>query len=295
MKPQSLISSPTSVKQGSDSSELQINYFISKEDRSYEFDNIIFAYVKNGTKKVSIADSCKFDLLPDMVCMGSKKLRAEVEVLPNTTESISCFTLEVSRDKVWKILDKINETYSIPEIGLEEQGVSDLELYTGRSNHILQALLAEIQDLLTSNSRFKDYWIDLKIEELILSCLQTELYDLLISDYHSRKQPDTPLGHAIQYINEHLYTKIDLKKAADKACMSKATFYRQFKHRLGLSPILYVHAERVKEAKRLLSHSDRSIADIGYQLGYCSPSHFSKQFEKITKQSPKQFRRNHLK
>lgn len=50
-------------------------------------------------------------------------------------------------------------------------------------------------------------------------------------------------------------------------------------------------AERiVAEAKALLQHSDWSVAEIGYALGFEYPTYFNNYFKRITGQAPKSFR-----
>ena len=44
------------------------------------------------------------------------------------------------------------------------------------------------------------------------------------------------------------------------------------------------------EAKRLLNHTNWSISEVGYCLGFEEPSNFSSFFKKITNKSPRQFR-----
>ncbi len=73
--------------------------------------------------------------------------------------------------------------------------------------------------------------------------------------------------------------------------MSKATFFRQFKHHFGMTPIAYIHAERIREAQKLLNKTDKSITEIGYKLGYTSPSYFASQFEKVAGCSPNVYRK----
>jgi AraC-like DNA-binding protein len=45
------------------------------------------------------------------------------------------------------------------------------------------------------------------------------------------------------------------------------------------------------EAKRLLAHSDLSIAEIGYQIGYEDPNYFARFFRRKTGHTPGEFRK----
>ncbi len=51
-----------------------------------------------------------------------------------------------------------------------------------------------------------------------------------------------------------------------------------------------IRQRRVLDAKRLLCHSDLSVAEIGYQLGFRDPSYFSRFFRRHAGLSPEAFR-----
>lgn len=51
-----------------------------------------------------------------------------------------------------------------------------------------------------------------------------------------------------------------------------------------------IRQRRLLDAKRLLSHSDLSVAEIGYQMGFRDPSYFSRFFRRYAEQSPEDFR-----
>jgi AraC family transcriptional activator of pobA len=45
------------------------------------------------------------------------------------------------------------------------------------------------------------------------------------------------------------------------------------------------------EAKRALTYSDATVAEIGYSLGFSDPAYFSRFFTKRAGSSPSRFRR----
>lgn len=273
------------------STELLVVYDVIEENRAYDYDNVIFGYSTNGKKQIEIPSLPTIDLRPEMVIMSSTKLTAQVSVPEATIETPSlCFCLEVSKEKVWKILDRINDAYSMPKLVSQEQNLSLASVYEHKSSQLLLDTLYKIQHLLMEEVAFKDYWIDLKIEELILICLQTDMRNLLIHSYQKNQLEDHPLASAVHHVKENLYSKIDMSTLSDKAFMSKATFFRQFKHHFGMTPVTFIHTERIKEAQKLLKRTNKSISDIGYQLGYASPSYFTSQFERFAGCSPTAYR-----
>lgn len=59
---------------------------------------------------------------------------------------------------------------------------------------------------------------------------------------------------------------------------------------LGQSAGSVIRRRRVLDAKRSLSHSDLSISEIGYQLGFGDPSYFARFFRRETGTTPAAFR-----
>ncbi len=51
-----------------------------------------------------------------------------------------------------------------------------------------------------------------------------------------------------------------------------------------------IRERRLLDAKRLLLHSDLTVAEIGYQLGFPDPSYFSRFFRRSTELAPAEFR-----
>lgn len=51
-----------------------------------------------------------------------------------------------------------------------------------------------------------------------------------------------------------------------------------------------IHARELLEARRLLMHTELSVSEIAYQLGYKDPSYFARVFRKSTGQAPADFR-----
>ncbi|GAB3253008.1 helix-turn-helix domain-containing protein [Larkinella harenae] len=51
-----------------------------------------------------------------------------------------------------------------------------------------------------------------------------------------------------------------------------------------------LHERQIIEAQRLLTHTTRSVKEIGFQLGFEDPSYFVRFFKKHTRQTPAEFR-----
>ena len=73
--------------------------------------------------------------------------------------------------------------------------------------------------------------------------------------------------------------------------LSARTFARRFHAATGYSPMDYVQALRIEEAKQLLERSLHSVDDIGAEIGYGDPASFRRLFKRFTGLTPGAYRR----
>ncbi len=271
-------------------SELLVSYIVKNEDEFVEFDNVVFGYAEKGEKSILFSNSRVIYLKQGIVAMGSERIAANTKVRNvSTSNPLVCFRLDVSKEKVWGIIDKINSNYSIPELIEEEQKLIPTEIYSGQACALVFDALRNIQNLYPRDVKYKDYWLNLKIEELILACLQTDMRNSLIHNYTNDQIQDHPLAYVIKHIKNNIYDDINIKTLADKAYMSRATFFRQFKHLFGMTPNNYIQFEKIKEAQRVLKNTNKPVSEIAHQLGYSSVSYFRLCFKRYTGYSPKDY------
>lgn len=93
-----------------------------------------------------------------------------------------------------------------------------------------------------------------------------------------------------EYVAAHLGSSVRLEQLAALAGLSPFHFSRAFKASTGWSPHGYVLNCRIAEAKRLLSSSNLSIADIARRTGFSSTGQLSTRFRGWTGTTPSAFR-----
>ena len=99
-----------------------------------------------------------------------------------------------------------------------------------------------------------------------------------------------PIREALQHLRLQYSKPIRVAELARTVGLPESTFTRQFRKATGSSPIAWLRHERIKQAKRRLMESRDAIKEIARQVGYADQYFFSKDFKKMTRLTPTQFR-----
>jgi AraC-like DNA-binding protein len=114
---------------------------------------------------------------------------------------------------------------------------------------------------------------------------------------------DTELNHnknnfltdVVSFINENLSNEnLVIEDIAEELNISKSKLYRNIKNTSGISANQLIRKLRIERSKELLLKSNFSISEICYNVGFSSPSYFTKRFKQYTGMVPKQFKFKHL-
>ena len=94
------------------------------------------------------------------------------------------------------------------------------------------------------------------------------------------------LERVLKYLHEHYQDPLDIDHLAEMANMSSSTFHRNFKQMTASSPIQYVKKLRLSRARELLQDQGIKVKQAAAQVGYESPSQFSREFKRYFGESP---------
>lgn len=94
------------------------------------------------------------------------------------------------------------------------------------------------------------------------------------------------IARALHRIHADYQADLNVASLAQEANMSVATFHVHFKAVTQCSPIQYVKAARLHEARLLMVRSGVTAASASAQVGYESPSQFSREFKRMFGRSP---------
>lgn len=136
---------------------------------------------------------------------------------------------------------------------------------------------------------------------LLLQCLQKmiaaqEYITLSTKNSHTLHQKKTEwIDKIFQFTLENFQSPISIQQVASAIFMSVPSFCHYFKHYTHKTYIDYLNEVRIEYACRLLNETNKPVVEIGYESGYNTIAHFHRQFLKIKKITPLQYRKVQIK
>lgn len=98
------------------------------------------------------------------------------------------------------------------------------------------------------------------------------------------------LAPVISYMEGHYTETISMREMARMAGLSSTRFNFRFQQILHMSPTEHLLRLRIDAAKRLLTLSDKTIAEVAMDCGFWDQSHFGKRFLKALGMTPRDYR-----
>ena len=95
-------------------------------------------------------------------------------------------------------------------------------------------------------------------------------------------------------LSANVYNNLSIEEICEKTYYSRSYLFREFKKATKISVMAYFGTLKIEEAKRLLTSTQSSVAEIASALSYDTPEYFSKRFKKTTGTTPLSYRKRAL-
>jgi AraC-like DNA-binding protein len=122
---------------------------------------------------------------------------------------------------------------------------------------------------------------------------QEILYRLLVGEQGARLRqvasagsPSQQIAQAIAWLKRHYTRPLRIEDLAAHVHMSPSTFHQHFRTLTAMSPLQYQKWLRLNEARRLMLMERLDAATAAFEVGYESPSQFSREYRRVFGASP---------
>lgn len=107
---------------------------------------------------------------------------------------------------------------------------------------------------------------------------------------HSQAE-DSLIARCQSWLGEHYDQPHPVRGMTELSGLSERSFKRRFLKATGMTPMKYVHALRLEEAKQHLETGDRSVEAVAEAVGYEDAGYFGRLFKRKVGITPAQYRR----
>jgi len=95
-----------------------------------------------------------------------------------------------------------------------------------------------------------------------------------------------PLDDSIEYLHRHYARDLNIVDLARRFGCSERHFNRVFRQHTGLAPVRYLRRIRIENARKLMTYTHFTVAEVAALVGYDDPAYFSRVFRQETGSSP---------
>ena len=147
-----------------------------------------------------------------------------------------------------------------------------------------------VLDRLLTTARSSDYMRDMLINEQLSTLIRL----IMSYSWHPEDKKAAPKRTSVaevkEYLDQHYAEKIVLDELSSRFFIDKYYMAKTFKSQFGLSISTYIQNIRITKAKQLLRFSEKTVEEIGYEVGMDNPAYFSRVFKNVEGVSPKTYR-----
>ena len=234
--------------------------------------------IVQGSKEVGV-DEELIPYGPDMYLLASVHMPARVRITEASEDRpYMGLTVTFSMEQIFEVLKEVGRSATSnksPKRGLYFGGLE-------------QRLLDPIVRLVRLLDMPEDIPVlaPLITKEILYNVMRDEGGEF-IRQYVMDGSATQRVVKAITKIKEEFREALHVKELAHFVGMSESSLYANFKKITGMSPLQFQKSLRLQEARQLLMSQEIEAAQVAFEVGYESPSQFSREYARMFGLPPK--------
>jgi AraC-like DNA-binding protein len=117
------------------------------------------------------------------------------------------------------------------------------------------------------------------VEEILYRVLRSE-HGRVLYALTQHQSPYANVARALEVIHRDYPSQLAVEDLAKECAMGVSSFHRAFKQVTGETPLQYLKKVRLLKAKGLLILEGKRVDETAFEVGYASPSQFSREFKR---------------
>ncbi|MBN9383784.1 MAG: helix-turn-helix domain-containing protein [Chitinophagaceae bacterium] len=244
-------------------------------------DYYLMVFVKKGSsrhwidmKSYDSRDNSFYFIVPHQV-----HLKEEIKPMTGIILSFNKDFLASDSENILKTLPIIQNPKNGHELLLGDREVIFVE-------DLLTKLLIEFES--------KENWrhtLLLSYMKILLVYL-SRLYGDQFNEHNNADESKMLLNRYLSKVEESFCQEHEVSSYAGMLNISAGHLSDVIKQQSGKPAIIHIHDRLMLEAKQLLFHTENSMKEIAFQLGFEDASYFNRFFKRISGQTPMDFRKN---
>ncbi len=245
--------------------------------------------VAQGSKRAHLGDRVYvYDSMRYLVLSVPLPVKAGVTEASPEKPFLS-LVFEIDTSTISELLLEVAEHDASPNPGAGARGVSGIGvsgMYVSRIDEDLTGAVIRLLQVLDDPT-------DLSVlgpqysREILYRVLRGEQGHLLRTAALAASRSHQ-VAQVIRFMEAHYEQPLDIPTLAREAGMSTSSLHHTFKDVTSMSPLQYLKQIRLHRARLMMLEQGSGAGEAAYQVGYGSPSQFSREFKRLFGQSPRQ-------
>jgi len=252
---------------------LSTSHLLTATELHKEFEMI---YVSDGSADITVNHQLFKVRKGDLIFISPYSLHS-VEIPAGEPFSHICFCFDLSLLADMKLTENLLDGIVY---------ITNLVDNESEHNNTLRNMFLSIDEAMNSSLPYWELTVQGNINLMFAYIMQNSL--TTSSALHSESR-DFCI-RVSKYLKDHYKEKLTSSTIAEELNFHQGYFCRIFKKNFAVCFGDYLNMYRLEKAKSLLNKSELSVTDIAYEVGYDSPSYFTKIFRLQNGVSPRKFR-----